>query len=90
MLERQGRPGGDCRGAGMGVDLGSSRERPANAPRKRGRLTMPAPPDRGGAGQPLEDVFGRRRERSEEGDPNFDYDDVLQQTFPASDPPPPR
>jgi len=36
----------------------------------------------------LEDAFGAFR-RDEDGAIQFDYDDVVQQSFPASDPPPP-
>lgn len=39
----------------------------------------------------LEDVFGpfRREEQKTGRDIKIDYDDVVQQSFPASDPPPP-
>ncbi|MFO7246193.1 MAG: hypothetical protein FWJ62_09790 [Thermaerobacter sp.] len=36
----------------------------------------------------LEDAFGPFR-RQEDGSIHLDYDDVVQQSFPASDPPPP-
>lgn len=52
---------------------------------------MPQSPD---AIRRLEDVFGpfRRQVRPSDNrdeDVEFDYDDVVQQSFPASDPPPP-
>lgn len=53
---------------------------------------VPQSPD---AVRQLEDVFAplRRAKRPAENeleDVQFDYDDVVQQSFPASDPPPPR
>lgn len=46
---------------------------------------FPQSPD---AVRQLEDAFGPFR-RGEDGVIHFDYDDVVQQSFPASDPPPP-
>lgn len=76
------------RGGAQGA-TGEPAELVQNALRTDG---MPQSPD---AVRQLEDVFGplRRRERPVENrseEVEFDYDDVVQQSFPASDPPPPR
>ncbi|HEX6989759.1 MAG TPA: hypothetical protein VF282_09875 [Bacillota bacterium] len=51
-------------------------------------LADPGFPQSPDAVRHLEDAFGPFR-RGEDGSIKFDYDDVVQQSFPASDPPPP-
>src|SRR5690606_26732095 len=47
-------------------------------------------PPSGDAVRQLQDAFGRPpRKPGESPEIGFDYDDVVQQSFPASDPPPP-
>lgn len=78
---------------GSGPERGPSRPTGTGGPPDAVRRALrrgggPVSPD---AVRQLEDAFAPARRPGRQRDENveFDYDDVVQQSFPASDPPPP-
>jgi len=80
---------GGSRDAAHGQDGGSARQTGTGAPPSLVQEALDDPPSADAVRQ-LEDVFGRPpRKKGQSASIRFDYDDVVQQSFPASDPPPP-